>query len=80
MSMLITYCQTLAELEAAVLSWQNEDTHSKHRTSTKKAEKEKHKDKDKDYHREHPKEGGAIFGLFKRCKVGCLTIIVLYLH
>jgi len=54
-----------------VLSWQNEDTHLKHRTSVKKADKEKHKDKDKDHYKDHPKEGGAIFGIFKRCEYGC---------
>ena len=57
--------QALAELESAFLSWQNDDSHSKHRTSTKKAEKEKHKDKDR--HKDHTKESGAIFGIFKRC-------------
>jgi hypothetical protein len=58
---LIVRYQTLTELETALFSWQNGDIHSKYRASSKKAEKEKHKDKD------HPKEGGAIFGIFKRC-------------
>lgn len=67
--------QTIAELETALVSWQNDEGHSKHR-STKKSEKEKHKEREKsekdhgkDHGKDSGKEGGAIFGIkFKRCK------------
>lgn len=72
--------QTIAELEAALLAWHTDDTHSKHRSSAKKTEKDKHKDKNKDYHKDNLKDGGAIFGLFRRCVSGShFTPLILYL-
>ena len=72
---LIICYQTLTELEAALALLQSDDTHSKHRASAKK---EKQKDKDKD-HKDHTKEGGAIFGIFKRCKSSYLALPFMYL-
>lgn len=61
----IDFGQTITELENAFNLWQDDDSLSKHRIPSKKEEKEKHKDKDKD--KDHVKEGGVIFGIFKRC-------------
>lgn len=57
------YVQTIADLDTAIAAWQHDDSPLKHRvpSSSKKGEKDKHKDKDH-------KEGGAILGIFKRCK------------
>lgn len=58
--------QTIAELENALVSWQSDDSQSKHPVSSKKVDKEKRcKEKDKD--KDHAREGGTLFGIFKRC-------------